>query len=159
MFDKCHNISKMEQRKICILLTFLAIQPLVYSQTVTDRIRLNQLGFYTHAPKIAVVTGGTSTNIFYITSTNLRDTFFTGTLSIEKQSAYSSTKTRIADFSALSKKGTYTVLIPGTGHSYIFCIDNNVHANIAKALLKGYFYQRTTFVPLKITNPKNSFNS
>jgi endoglucanase len=64
----------------------------VCAQNVSARVKLNQLGYYPNAPKIAVVTGGVSAGSFYITSTNLRDTLFTGTLGEEKQSAYSSLK-------------------------------------------------------------------
>ena len=119
-----------------------------YSQTVSDRIKVNQLGYYTSAPKIAVVTAGTDVQTFYITSTNVRDTLFTGKLSEEKQSANSSTKTKIADFSAFHKKGTFFVLIPGVGHSYVFEIGNNANHVAAVAALKGYYYQRVS-MPLE----------
>src|SRR4051812_32510149 len=71
-------------------------QPVV----VTDRIKLNQLGYYPFAPKVAVLTGASEAKMFFITSTNTRDTLFKGTLSNENQSRNSSTKTRIADFSS-----------------------------------------------------------
>lgn len=120
----------------------------LFSQNVTTRIKLNQLGFYPHAPKTAIVTGSVSAPNFYITSTNCRDTFFTGTLSEEKQSAYSSTKTRLADFSSLTNKGSFVVLITGAGHSYVFEISDKVNKEAAVSSLKGYFYQRTS-MPLE----------
>ncbi len=120
----------------------------LFSQNVTTRIKLNQLGFYPNAPKTAIVTGTVSSNNFYITSTNLRDTFFTGTLSEEKQSAYSSTKTRLADFSSLTNKGSFVVLINGVGHSYIFKISDDVNKEAGVSTLKGYYYQRTS-MPLE----------
>jgi endoglucanase len=116
----------------------------VYSQNVTASIKLNQLGFYPNAPKTAVVTGSVAATTFYVTSTNLRDTFFTGTLSEEKQSAYSSTKTRIANFTSLTKKGSFVVLVPGVGHSYVFEISDNANRVAAVATLKGYYYQRAS---------------
>jgi len=119
-----------------------------YSQTVTDRIKVNQLGYYTSAPKISVVTGSTDAQTFYVTSTNIRDTLFTGKLSEEKQSANSTTKTKIADFSSLQKKGSFFVLIPGVGHSYVFDIGSNANRAAAVAALKGYYYQRVS-VPLE----------
>src|SRR3954447_8401285 len=109
-----------------------------YSQTVSDRIKVNQLGYYTNAPKIAVITGSTDAQTFYVTSTNIRDTLFTGKLSEEKQSTNSSTKTKIADFSSLQKKGTFVVFVPGIGHSYVFEIGDNVNHAAAVAGLKGY---------------------
>ena len=126
----------------------LWLLPLSSFSQVTDRIRLNQEGFYPNAPKVAVVTGDVSAEKFYVASTNLRDTVFSGTLSGEKQSAYSSTKTKIADFSALSKKGSFVVCIPQVGNSYAFEISNDVNRNVGKATLKGFYYQRAS-MPLE----------
>jgi len=120
----------------------------LFSQNLSARIRLNQSGFYPNAPKTAVVTGIVSSDKFYITSTNLRDTFFTGTLSEEKQSAYSSTKTRIADFSSLTKKGSFVILIDGVGHSYVFEISDDANRQAAVSTLKGFYYQRIS-MPLE----------
>lgn len=116
----------------------------LFSQNVTDKIKLNQVGFYPNASKIAVITGNISANQFYITSTNLRDTLFSGTIGIERQSAYSSTKTRIADFSSLQTKGSFVVLVPGVGHSYVFEINDKVHHAVAVTSLKVFFYQRAS---------------
>jgi endoglucanase len=127
------------------LIYFLVSSPAtVYSQNVTASIKLNQLGFYPNAPKTAVVTGSVAATLFYITSTNLRDTLFTGTLSEEKQSAYSSTKTRIANFTSLTKKGSFVVLVPGVGHSYVFEISDDANRVAAVTTLKGYYYQRAS---------------
>jgi endoglucanase len=118
------------------------------AQRMTDRIKLNQVGFYPAANKIAVVTGSTDASSFYIASTNLSDTLFKGKLSEEKASKNSTTITKIADFSALKTKGSYVVLVPGIGHSYIFEIGNNIYHNVAVASLKGYYYQRVS-MPLE----------
>ena len=129
--------------------TLLLIQPLSsFSQTVTDQIKLNQVGFYPDGPKVAVVTGNFASNDFFIASTNLRDTVFMGKLSEEKQSAYSSTKTRIAVFSSFTGKGSYVVCIPGTGTSYVFDINNDVYKNVGISTLKGFYYQRVS-IPLE----------
>ncbi|HUS02493.1 MAG TPA: glycoside hydrolase family 9 protein [Chitinophagaceae bacterium] len=137
------------KNKIIMLLLLLVIVPvLAFSQVVSDRIKLNQIGFFPNAEKIAVVTGNVSSNNFYITSTNLRDTFFKGSLSDEKKSVYSATFTRIADFSSLQTKGSFIVVVPGVGHSYAFLINNNVFHKAAVASLKGYYYQRVS-MPLE----------
>lgn len=117
-------------------------------QMVTDSIRLNQVGFYTHAPKKAFVISTVTSDEFYITSTNLRDTFFTGKLGPQKRSTHSATKTRLADFTPLQQKGIYVLLVPGVGHSYVFSIADNVHKATAIAALKGFYYQRTS-MPLE----------
>lgn len=134
--------------KVMFIIFIMFLSANSFSQNVTTRIKLNQLGFYPNAPKTAVVTGSISTTNFYITSANLRDTVFNGTLSDEKQSAYSSTKTRIADFSSLYKTGKFVVLIPGVGNSYVFTISNDAAKTVAIATLKGYYYQRAS-MPLE----------
>lgn len=128
-----------------LLLTFITMGgSQLLAQTVSDSICLNQIGFYPAAQKIAAVKGKRSDAVFYITSTNLRDTFFSGKLSVERQSHNSSTITRIADFSAFKQKGSYVLLVPSLGHSYVFRIGDAVHSNVAVASLKGFYYQRVS---------------
>ena len=62
----------------CLIILLAIIPCATGAQMVTERIKLNQVGFYPAAPKMAIVTGSTPATQFYITSTNLRDTFFTG---------------------------------------------------------------------------------
>ena len=128
---------------ISFFVSLLIITSNCFAQ-VTDRIKLNQEGFYPEAPKIAVVTGDVQAEKFYVTTTNLRDTVFTGILSAVRQSQYSSTKTRIADFSLFSKTGSFVVCVPGVGNSYVFEIDNDVNRNVGIALLKGFYFQRAS---------------
>src|SRR5215203_1215121 len=131
-------------RKAMLLFGISILQINCVAQNVTDRIKLNQVGYYTVGPKIAVVTGDSTGNLFFITSTNLRDTFFSGKLSETRTSAYSSNKTRIADFSSFNKKGSYVIFIPGLGHSYVFRIDDDVYREVATATLKGFYYIRAS---------------
>ena len=105
-------------------------------------IDLDQIGFIPQGPKIAVVTGTTTTGIFYILSTN-QDTVFTGHLGPLMSSTNSSLQTRLADFSALQKTGTYTLAVPGRPPSYSFRIDQHIFSALTAAALKGYYYQRS----------------
>lgn len=114
------------------------------SQQLSTQIKLNQIGFYPDAPKVAIITGDVNATAFYVTSTNLRDTFYTGFLGNTKQSQYSKTTTRLADFSSLKIPGSYVLLIPGTGHSYVFRIAANVHREVAIASMKSFYFQRVS---------------
>lgn len=114
-----------------------------------ERIMINQVGFYPHSSKKAIITGEVKTNEFYITTTNLRDTLFSGNLSPSKKSAYSTTITRIADFSALNKTGSFVVVVPGLGSSYIFRIGDDIFKETAIATLKGFYFQRVS-MPLEV---------
>lgn len=106
-------------------------------------IRINQVGYYTYGPKVLVVTGTGANNRFYVVSANGRDTVFKGVLSAERSSLYSSTKTRVGDFSKVQKSGSYVIAVPGAGTSFPFRIADDVHHGVAVASLKGFYYQRS----------------
>src|SRR5215212_873846 len=82
--------------KLSTVSLFLFFIQFASAQKGSDRIQLNQLGFYPSSPKLAVITGKTNAAKFYITSPTKQDTFFTGSLSPEKQSQYSAAITRVA---------------------------------------------------------------
>jgi endoglucanase len=67
---------------------------------------------------------------------------FKSKLSAPHKSEFSPKVTRIADFSALTKPGTYEMSLPGEGDSYTFEIKPKVFTNLTKALIKGYYFQR-----------------
>lgn len=104
-------------------------------------VRINQIGFYPRAEKIAVIENEAVTD-FYIASPDLRKTYFSAKLSDVKQSSYSPKKTRIADFSAFSVPGRFVVVVPGLGYSYPFDIKEKVHDAVSKASLKSFYFQR-----------------
>ncbi len=108
----------------------------------SDRIRLNQIGFYPNGAKVAVVVGD-ATGPFRVTTADLKKVVFTGTLGEARQNTISGKTTHVADFSGLIKPGTYVVVIPGVGHSYPFDVQPNVYRPIAIAAAKGFYYQRT----------------
>lgn len=124
------------------LLTLLPVAG--QAQQVSANIKINQVGFYPGGPKMAIVTGSTQATQFYITSTNGRDTFYTGALSAAQKSQHSATVTKKADFTAFAKSGSYVVQVPGVGHSYVFEIGENIHRDVAIASLKGFYYQRVS---------------
>lgn len=113
------------------------------------KIALNQLGYYTTEPKIAIVAGETAAQIFWVISNNKKDTIFTGKLSATMQSANSLLQTKIADFSTLTIKGAYYIGVTGMENSYTFLIDEHVLHQAAVASLKGYYYQRVS-MPLEV---------
>jgi endoglucanase len=139
-----------------------AIKPILFScllffafnlaaQSSQDLIRINQSGYYPAAPKIAVLVSNfegdeyTSKNFpFYLLKHNAGDTVFENSLSAIQQSANSSLKTRIADFSSFQQPGEYVLHVPGIGTSYPFEISNDVHKEAAISSLKGFYYIRVS---------------
>jgi endoglucanase len=121
----------------CIFLFPLSIK----AQIATETIRLNQLGFYPQAPKLAIVMGA-EVGIFTVHEPGKKKVLFKGKLGESRHSPFSDKTTRVADFSALTQPGTYVVEVLGIGTSYPFEINNNVHDAASKAAIKGYYYQR-----------------
>lgn len=106
-------------------------------------IVLNQVGFYPSAPKIAVVINAPTSEYFYIIDNNKKDTVYSGKLQSPIQSQYSSTITRIADFSNFKRSGTFIIAVNNVPASPPFSIHKNVLYNISVASLKGFYYQRS----------------
>ncbi|GAB4028474.1 glycoside hydrolase family 9 protein [Spirosoma gilvum] len=128
-----------------VVLTILLVGNLlsVSAQSISDSIRLNQLGFYPNAPKVAVVVGQASGS-FEITTPDGKKVVFKGVLSLPRTNAISGKKTHTANFSALKTAGTFVVNIPGLGHSTPFRIESDVHRAAAIGSLKGFYYQRVS---------------
>lgn len=108
-----------------------------------SNLRLNQVGFYPNAQKIAVWVGDKQ-DAFFILDATKKDTIFRGKLSPQRINAISQKTTQIADFSELKKVGKYIVAIPNIGLSYTFEIKPNVHREAAIASLKAFYYQRVS---------------
>ncbi len=121
----------------------IALMLLALPAAAQQQIQLNQSGFYPLAPKIAVITGKAAAKEFFVITRNGKDTVFNGPLGPEQRSANSSTLTRIADFSALTRKGEYVVYVPGIGSSYPFPVTADALKPVSTGSLKGFYYQRS----------------
>lgn len=127
-----------------VLLTCLVNTRCAVAQPQANAIRLNQEGYYPQAPKYAAVVGSVNGGKFYIVKEGKADTVFAGVLSEWRQSTNSSLQTRLADFSAFTRPGSYRLLVPGLAASYSFRIAPGVHHASAVSLLKGFYYQRVS---------------
>ena len=113
------------------------------AQTIASgesEIRLNQIGFYPDAPKIAIVPGGTGKD-FYIKTPD-KVTVFTGVLKRSVKPGFDGKTTLIADFSGFHKSGKYIIYVPDIGYSYPFDIKVSVHKKVADASIKAYYFIR-----------------
>ena len=107
----------------------------------SEMIRVNQIGYYPNAPKLAVALNREATN-FQVTSPDLQKTVYSGTLSGPHSSSFSDKTTWWADFSEFKTPGEYVILIEGVGHSFPFEIQDEVFTPVAEAALKSYYFQR-----------------
>lgn len=133
-----------------LLIVLLAVSmPLVLNaQKSESEIRLNQIGFYPDAPKVAIITDVEATE-FSIKAVNSGEIVFKSKLSSPRKSVFSGKFTRIADFSAVTKPGTYILNLPGIGDSYPFEIKQSVFTDLTKGLIKSYYFQRMS-IPLPV---------
>lgn len=134
----------MKQLFFCI--TFFITALVCFAQP--DSIHINQLGFYTRAPKLAVITGAAAGSDFYVMGVEKHDTVFSGMTGALMLSKNSSVKTTAADFTAVQKPGNYVLVVPNVGVSYVFAVKNNALNAMAVASLKGYYYMRSA-MPLE----------
>lgn len=126
---------------VILLLIVFSIYAQDKGRVRSDRIRLNQIGFYPQAPKVAIIVNTTAVE-FYITKVGSSKRVYSGKLSTPMQSEFSTNLTRTADFTAFQKPGTFVLNVPGEGYSYPFEIAESVHDAVMKASLKGFYFQR-----------------
>ena len=105
-------------------------------------IQLNQVGFYPLAPKVAVVVGAAAGQ-FYLTVPGRPTPVFTGQLGAARYDSLTHQALRLADFSACHAVGTFVLTVPEVGSSAPFQIAPRVHRALARAALKGFYYQRS----------------
>ncbi len=113
-----------------------------YSQN--NAIRINQLGYYPMANKIAAIVF-TKANTFEVVNVFDGTVAFSGDLSPELFWSDAGDSVKLCDFSNLRLPGTYKISIPEFGESYPFEISDTVLRKAAYASLKSYYYQRVSY--------------
>ncbi len=112
-------------------------------------IRMNQVGFFTRMPKVAVVVNGSGTaDEFYIINQATSDTVYTGVCTPAIKWVYSDEMVSLASFGPVSIPGRYLLVVPGVGASKPFVVDSHPFGTLAKAAMKSYYYQRAS-IPLE----------
>src|SRR5262245_33170198 len=110
----------LRKRIKSFLLLFIFVFSLFTINAQDDPIRLNQVGYYPNSTKLAIVTGRVRSSDFCIVTSDGSDTVYEGSLSLEKKSAFSSTMTRIADFTEFQQTGRFVLRISGLTQSFPF---------------------------------------
>lgn len=128
--------------KLLLIALLFSCSVICYAQT--GAIRINQLGYYPAANKIAIVVYTRATTFEVI---NIQDNSveLTGNLSAKLYWKDAGDTIKRCDFSALTKPGNYKIRIPGFGESYPFEISNTVMRKAAYASLKSFYYQRSSY--------------
>ena len=140
--QSCAFLLRIRVNSFSLLFILLFSHSMVHAQI--DPIRLNQVGYYPNSSKLAIVTGKVRSPYFSIVTSDGIDTVYEGSLSLEKKSSFSSTVTRIADFTDFQQTGSFVLRITGLQQSYPFEIKSEVYHELGKAVLKGFYYQRSS---------------
>jgi endoglucanase len=110
---------------------------------VSGSIRLNQIGFYPSAPKVAIVVNHDGGR-FLVRDRAGNVIRHEGDLGPPRKWDASGEEVRVADFSKLSRAGEYVLEVPGLGRSHPFRIGPSVHLDLAKAVVKAFYFNRAS---------------
>jgi endoglucanase len=124
----------------CMFL-FVGLLAITMATAQQPVIHLNQIGFYPNGPKRAVLVFPNDCKKFEV-KTEKGETVFSGKVSKAIVNPYSKKPQAILNFSALKIIGSYYLVTDKGLPSYTFSINNNIHNEVTKAAIKGYYYQR-----------------
>ena len=110
-----------------------------------SNIRIDQIGYFTNGPKIAVVLNSDASTFSVTTVSD--EAVYSGILTKSIKPDFAGKYTLIANFSAFNKPGKYILKVPGLGDSYLFSIKASVFDSIADASIKAFYYMRAS-IPL-----------
>lgn len=140
---KYNHMYLMNSRLFSLFLVSMLFFGQVHAQTLTENIRLNQVGFFSDGIKRAIAVDFTETT-FEVWKSDMSLKVYSGNLT-KRPSMISSCETNIqmADFSNLKAEGDYVIVI-GDSSSYPFKIAGDVLNDVTKAQMKYYYYNRAS---------------
>ena len=113
---------------------------------ITDRIRINQIGFYPSSAKQFTLVD-TQGKAFDIVDA-YQNKVFSGTLEDRGTWETSGEKVMSGDFSSFSATGSYYVVVDDTIASFPFKIKKELYEPVLKAAVKSYYFQRAS-IPIE----------
>ncbi len=126
-----------------LMKTFLNILALfaVVAALAQENIRLNQLGFFPNAEKIAAVIDSDASTFQIVRGSSV---VFEGDLSTENYWTQSKEDVKLADFSALDIRGTFQLKLPNGDLSHSFRISDEAVNAVSIGAIKAYYYNRAS---------------
>ncbi|WP_114751487.1 glycoside hydrolase family 9 protein [Pleomorphovibrio marinus] len=126
-----------------LVFAFCTPEASTFDEPFSEKLRLNQIGFYPNSSKVAVILSeDPEDKNFYVLDAESNEVVHEGDLKEAEKKTLSEKVSWIADFSGFEVAGKYKLGVPGIGSSYAFTIEENVHADLAKASLRAFYYQR-----------------
>jgi len=108
----------------------------------SDKIRLNQLGYYPNAKKVVTVVGQDKLSSFSIINLTNGEVALTGNIGTQTKANLSGEMIQQLDFSNLREKGNYQIKLEDGSYSHPFEIGTNLYQEVLPVVTKSYYYQR-----------------
>jgi endoglucanase len=110
------------------------------AENPTPAIKVDQVGYPLHGPKIALVS--VSAESFEVRRSSDGGVSFHGRFAPPQADSNTGDRVQAADFSALQRAGTYYIDIPGVGRSWNFTIGKNVYDRTFYLAMRAFYGQR-----------------
>ena len=104
----------------------------------TVAIKVDQVGYLTGAPKVALVAAESPAGDFTVRRAAGGAVVFRGKLSAQAADADTGDKVQAADFSAFKTNGKYYLDVPGVGRSWEFSIGPDVYSRAFYLAMRAY---------------------
>jgi endoglucanase len=127
-----------DMKPIVLLLASL----FVYVAPPTTAIKVDQVGYVTGAPKIAMVAASTPATDFIVRRSRDGSIAFQGKLNAQVLDMDSGERVQAADFTKLDEGGTYYLDVPGVGRSWDFAIGTEVYSRAFRLTMRAFYGQR-----------------
>ncbi len=127
---------------LAVLLMFSCESQNKQSLSISDQIRLNQVGYYPEATKEFIV-ADLSAKKFELIDKDQK-VVFSGDLQDKGTWQSSGEKVLMGDFSEFQNPGSYIIVLDGKTSSYNFEIKDNIYEPALNAAIKSYYFQRAS---------------
>ena len=123
-----------------IAIFFIALS--AFAAAPTTDIKVDQVGYLPHAPKLAMVAAQTLAKEFSVRRATNDAVALKGKFAEPVKDPDSGDLIQVADFTRLVKPGKYYLEIPGVGKSWTFSIAPDVYARAFYLSMRSYYGQR-----------------
>ena len=108
----------------------------------TEAIKVDQVGYWTHAQKQAFVIASKGARGFLLRREDDSAVVFRGRLSVPAYDADSGDRLQLADFSTFETDGRFYIEVPGVGRSWSFSIGPSVYRRAFYLTMRSFYGQR-----------------
>lgn len=108
----------------------------------TIEIKVDQAGYQTGAPKVALVTAKSPASEFSVRRAGSGAVVFRGKMTAAVDDSDSGDRVQAADFTKLAKTGKYYIEVPGVGRSWDFSIARDAFARPFYLAMRSFYGQR-----------------